>query len=63
MCQFKVFTKSKSWSSIKVALEIAICLPWKKFVLPDPLAPTAQNKKSKPYTIDVTKKYNQDALI
>jgi hypothetical protein len=45
MCQFKVFTKSKSWSSIKVAQEIPICLPWKKFVLPDPLAPTAHKKE------------------
>ena len=28
-----------------VAQEMAIFLPWKKFVLPDPLAPTAQKMR------------------
>jgi hypothetical protein len=37
------------------AQEMAIFLPWKKFVLPDPLAPTAK-KNEQTDIIDVTKK-------
>lgn len=39
---FSYFIKSQSQNINKVALdkETAISLPWKKFVFPDPLAPT-----------------------
>lgn len=37
-------------------------LPWKKFVFPDPLAPTAKKKNWKDI-IKVTNKYNSDAFI
>jgi len=47
-----------------VTQEMAIFLPWKKLVLPDPLAPTAKKIKNEQIdTIDVAKKYNHGALI
>lgn len=49
-------------STVAQDKETAIILPWKKFVLPDPLAPTAK-KKEQTDTSDVTNKNNCSTLI